>query len=116
MLVTHESFFTYVYQCLLFAMIGLVLSGALEWLFHHLDQVDETPQHEAFIMTVHLCMAIVVLYIMEKHVSPSFASSWQHTTAGLFFVAFFFRLQPTMIKSAYSVQGMIWEKDQHNPC
>lgn len=102
-------FVLYVVDCLVFAAAGLMLSGVLEKVFRVLDVKWEND--DLLMLLLQVIIAATCLYILEHTFSREFASAWQRTTTGLFFVAFFFRLQTTMVKNALYVQHNILHYD-----
>lgn len=88
-----KSIINYYYNCLLFGIPGVYLGLIIESFF-----VYETKKKgKCFVLGIkQLLVNIFILYIIQVHISDTFASQWQENTPGIFFVAMFFGVQTTM--------------------
>ncbi len=58
-------------------------------------------------LVFQLILAILVLFVIEKYVSAQFATNWQSTSPGLFFVSIYFSLQPSLYDNISRLPSII---------
>ena len=83
-----------------------------------IETITEQLQYNLHFMTplvaliFQLTISLIVLYLMEVHFAPTFASQWSLFTPGLFFGTLFFLIQDSIFKNfitvAHSVGLLIW--------
>lgn len=49
--------------------------------------------HPLIMIVIQIIVIILILYLVEKHVAPNYASDWQITTPGILFPIFFLGVQ-----------------------
>ncbi len=92
---THDGFGKYSVRAVSYAVLGIVIGllvNAVATTF--IDYVQATGTTATFVNTaIILFFMVIVMYVMEEKLPAGFSYQFQNTSAGLFFVSFFFGTQ-----------------------
>ena len=97
----RKDFPTYTYQIVKHSLPGLFVGIGIDNIVKNLQ--CRYKLKPLIWIVVQFVIMIVVLYLVEKYVSASYASEWQNVTAGLFFVSFFFGSQVNLMTNIRSL-------------
>jgi hypothetical protein len=91
------DFNMFVIECVLFASIGIILSGFVEGLFDAIDKYV-INMYQIIRLLSQIGVSAVVAFAVSQ-IKGDFSDTWQSTIPGLFFVSLFFGRQGTFYKN-----------------
>jgi hypothetical protein len=78
----------------IYAIMGIVLAMITNKIYSHVDKFELDSKIK---LAIKFLIFGSVLYYVHHYISKEFASDWQSTTPGLFFVSMYFGLQPNLM-------------------
>jgi hypothetical protein len=95
-----------IYQVLkgiIYALVGSALGIIIDKIFKSIQDKIRKKENIILISLVQIIISVIILLFIEVYISKAFAIEWQGTTAGLFFVAFFFGVQTNLYTNIRTV-------------
>lgn len=89
-----------------YSMTAIVLGMIMDYVNKKLDNNLSIFKQNRYVSVIAkiLLIALVFNYIQD-HISAEFASDWQSTTPGVFFVSIFFGLQSNLFSTLQAIQS-----------
>lgn len=103
---SDSSYPTFLGKCYLYTFLGVLLGTALEDWTKRASSRD--AESKALYVMGQLFVGITILFVLERFVAPQFASEFQSTLPGLFFVAFYFGSQSTLLTNLQEMVHGEW--------
>ncbi len=94
----NETIFGY-YSRMIYHIIPAIILGIIIDKYLTKLQTIYLPNNHLFYVILQLIIIILALYVIQKYISPTYASSWQSTTPGILFVSLFFGIQVNLYKN-----------------
>ncbi len=96
-----ENLLSYTTHFLLLSIPAIVFGYSINYFMKYIKKYYNYSPLTLFI--INLLLSILLLYIIEKYVSPQFAKRWQEINPGIVFVVFYYTLQTELIENAQIV-------------
>lgn len=91
----EKSFVSYTSESLAYSVTGMVFGSLIEGIYAR-AHVSHPSYRDLWVLG-QLLTGITLLYLIERYIAPAFAADWQDTSPGIFFIAFYFGCQPSLV-------------------